>query len=212
MRSQVQILPLPLVTRPLLRIAIVSPTRQTLSIAENARELHNADVLLFRRRGIIAIAGRGEYSHAAMLAWWDSTPFLLEMRELRGGRAVTLKSQVQAYPGMIDVYRVASPVWSIKNAAVKAMKLKAGNRYSYANVLSAAALHLPFIRLIAKPDTNDVTATPDADDIPEFCSEAVANAYRWAGLDLVPNLADKVTEPSDLARSAVLAYQFTLEP
>ncbi len=89
------------------------------------------------------------------------------------------------------------------------MKLKAGNRYSYANVLSAAALHLPFVRLLAKPDTND---EPDSGDLPEFCSEAVANAYRWAGLDLVPNLADRMTEPSDLARSAVLAYQFTLEP
>ncbi len=79
----------------------MSPVRRLLSITDSARELHNADVLLFRRRGVIAIAGRGEYSHAGMLAWWDSVPFVLEMRELRGGRAVTLRSQVQAWPGSL---------------------------------------------------------------------------------------------------------------
>jgi hypothetical protein len=43
-----------------------------------------------------------------------------------------------------------------------------------------------------------------------FCSQAVARAYREGWRDLVPCLADRYTEPGDLARSALLQYQFTL--
>ena len=61
-------------------------------------------MLLFRRRGLIAIAGRGEHSHAAKAAWWGDDLFCLEVREWHGGRAVTLESQVAKFPGRIDVY------------------------------------------------------------------------------------------------------------
>jgi hypothetical protein len=33
--------------------------------------VRNGDLLLFRRRGLISIAGRGDHSHAAKAAWWD---------------------------------------------------------------------------------------------------------------------------------------------
>ena len=32
--------------------------------------VRDADLLLFRRRGLISIAGRGDHSHAAKAAWW----------------------------------------------------------------------------------------------------------------------------------------------
>jgi len=44
----------------------------------------------------------------------------------------------------------------------------------------------------------------DGDSSAPFCSEAVSRAWRLAGVDLVPNLADRYTEPGDLARSAHL--------
>ncbi len=34
-------------------------------------EIRDSDLLLFRRRGLISIAGRGDHSHAAKAAWWD---------------------------------------------------------------------------------------------------------------------------------------------
>ncbi len=37
---------------------------------EALRHLRDADLLLFRRRGLISIAGRGDHSHAAKAAWW----------------------------------------------------------------------------------------------------------------------------------------------
>jgi hypothetical protein len=35
----------------------------------------NGDLLLFRRRGLISIAGRGDHSHAAKAAWWSNDLF-----------------------------------------------------------------------------------------------------------------------------------------
>ena len=42
--------------------------------------------------------------------------------------------------------------------------------------------------------------------------EAVSRACRRGGVDPVPNLADRLTEPGDLARSAFFGYRFTLLP
>src|ERR1043165_2196205 len=92
-------------------------------------EILDGDLLLVRRRGLISIAGRGAHSHAAKAAWWRSSApavgrsrqpdalefamaagnrdilFCLEVRELHGGRAVTLSSQVKRFPGRIDVFQ-----------------------------------------------------------------------------------------------------------
>jgi hypothetical protein len=52
-----------------------------------------------------------------------------------------------------------------------------------------------------------------ADGRPPFCSQACAYADRVGGaVDPVRNLADRLTEPSDLARSPFYAYLFTLLP
>ena len=175
-------------------------------------QIADGDPLLFRRRGLISIAGRGVHAHAAMAAWWDTELFCLEIRELFGGRAVTLASQVERYPGRIDVYR-ANPTGRWRNydgpGAMRYMRGLAGCDYGYRNLAAASLLHLPWVRLCVKPSTDDAAANGK----PPFCSEAVARAHRiGGGVDPVPNLADRITEPADLARSAFYRYQFTLMP
>jgi len=87
----------------------VSPSQQRqlrfVPLAEAREQIADGDLLLFRRRSLIAIAGRGEHSHAAKAAWWGDELFCLEVREWHGGRAVTLASQVRRFPGRIDVHR-----------------------------------------------------------------------------------------------------------
>ena len=53
-------------------------------LAEAQGKIRDGDLLLYRRRGAISIAGRGEHCHAAKAAWWDGDLFCLEMR---GGTA-----------------------------------------------------------------------------------------------------------------------------
>jgi hypothetical protein len=174
--------------------------------------IRDGDLLLWRRRGPIAIAGRGEHSHAAKAAWWDGDLFVVETRAPYGGRAVTLSSQVRRYPGRIDVFET-NPLdrWPEyhRQGAARFMRRVAGAGYGYRGVLVAGLLHLPGVRWLAKPDVDDEAL----DRRPPFCSHACAMADRvGGGIDPVPHLADRITEPADLARSPFYRYRFTLIP
>jgi hypothetical protein len=181
-------------------------------LADAQARIADGDLLLFRRRGLIAIAGRGRHSHAAKAAWWGGDLFCVEVREWHGGRAVALASQVAKFPGCIDVFH-ANPAnrWPEydRARATTMMRRLAGCDYGYTAVLAAAMLHLPFIRMAARAETED-----DAiDRRPPFCSQACAMTDRiGGGVDPVPHLADRLTEPADLARSPFYEYVFTLIP
>jgi hypothetical protein len=179
---------------------------------EIREQIRDSDLLLFRRRGLISIAGRGDHSHAAKAAWWGKDLFCVEVREWLGGRAVTLSSQVRRFPGRIDVYRTNPddrwPEYD-RARATRAMRRLAGCDYGYTGVLLAALLHLPIIRLFVRADVNDDTITRR----PPFCSQACAMCDRLGGgVDPVSHLADALTLPSDLARSPFYTYLFTLLP
>jgi hypothetical protein len=189
----------------------ITPTRYA-PFADAKNQISNGDLLLFRRRSLISIAGRGTHSHAAKAAWWDGDLFCLEVREWHGGRAVTLESQVKRFPTRIDVYHTnPSNRWPEydRTRSTTMMRRLAGCDYGYAGVVAAAMLHLPFIRMAVRAATED-----DAiDRRPPFCSQACAMTDRLAGgVDPVPHLADRLTEPADLARSPFYEYAFTLVP
>jgi len=186
---------------------------------ENIRhKILDGDLLLFRKSrfgflsAAIATAGRGVHSHAGKAAWWRNNLFCLEVREFYGGRAVTLSSQVKKYPGRIDVFRPnADGQWRYYDPenSLEVMRRLAGSNYGYVNVKITALTHLPLIRWFVKPDKND--DNDHGRKRPPFCSQAVVMAERAAGVDPVPNLSDRFTEPSDLARSPFYKYLFTLE-
>jgi hypothetical protein len=176
------------------------------------RTMCDGDLLLFRRRSLIARAGRGIHSHAAKAAWWGSDLFCLEVREFCGGRAVTLSSQVRKFSGRIDVFEVNPehrwPEYDRAGAA-RFMRRLCGCPYGYAGVAWAGLLHLPVVRWFVRANMADRAF----DRRPPFCSQACAMADRMGGgVDPVPHLADRITEPADLARSSFYRYRFTLLP
>lgn len=184
----------------------------TIAKAKAGGFLPQASLLQFRGVGAIAraimVAGRGGYSHSAMVVYWWGDAYCCEARELKGCRAVTLASQVRRHSGRIDVYK---PDYTRENfhhcAAAKFMRRLAGRDYGYLAVAQAAVAHAPLLRCFFPPadDTDDLW-----DRRPPFCSQAVAMAYRAGGVDPVPNLADRMTEPNDLSRSAFFRYSCTL--
>jgi len=176
------------------------------------RLIRDGDLLLFRRRGLIAVAGRGIHCHAGKAAWWGEDLFLLEMVGFGGGRAVTLGNRVARRPGRIDVFE-ANPEerWPQydRAASTRFMRRLCGCPYGYLGLATAALLHLPVVRWFVRPVTDDEAV----DRRPPFCSHACAMADRLGGrVDPVPQLADRLTEPADLARSPFYAYRFTLMP
>jgi len=193
------------------RHACVTKNARTLQrpYAEVRGQIGNADVLLFRGGGIIPAAGRGVHRHAAMAAWWGSDLFCLETRSFRHARAVLLSHLVRRWPARIDVFRAnAGDRWRFDRCgAVAYMRRLTGLPYGWWNLLLVGLVHAPLLRWCVRPDLRDAHVARR----PPFCSQAVATACRLGGgVDPVPQLADRVTEPADLARSAFFSYQFTL--
>ena len=174
-------------------------------------KIRDGDLLLFRpRRGLfgrlIAKAGRSDYSHAGMAAWWQRRLMCLETVQGRGGRAVLLSNLVREYPGRIDVYSAEANGQPFdRRAAVEAMIEITGRPYGWPSLVWVALVHLAVVRLFVRPNTDDA-----ANGSLPFCSQAVSRACRAGGVDPVPRLADRATEPGDLARSRFFSFLCTL--
>ena len=198
--------------------------------------IQEADVLLFRGDGLsswlIKRYGGGVHSHAGMAHWDGDNLECVEFREFKGGRSVSLKTQVDSHPDNIDIFRPARRLeynefksWpenkdgrSIKakhsstnhrpafdsNKITDTMINLTGLPYGWKNFWKLAKHYLPFCRLAPQNMKDD-------DPMNVFvCSTAVAFAYRQSYVDPVPYLADSAVMPADLARSALFKYQFTI--
>ena len=200
---------------------------------EAEQYIKEGDVLLFRGRGLsswlIKRYGSGVHSHAAMAHWDNDNLECIEFREFKGGRAVSLKSQVETHPDNIDIFRPARQIHSMNfsgwpenmeaydreeqidifnedtaKEVTDVMSQLTGLPYGWKNIWKLAKHYLPFARL-AKQNIKD------DDPMNVFvCSTAVAYAFRKAYIDPVPYLADSAVMPADLARSALFKYQFTI--
>ncbi len=133
------------------------------NLSDVAAEIRDGDLLLFRGRGLVArmigVAGRSNYTHAARAVWWGNDLFCCEVRELKGGRAVTLESQTRKFAGLIDVFEVnPSARWREfdRHGAVRYIRRLAGCDYGYRGVLLAA---LEFAKLLAAAETRGFHGT-----------------------------------------------------
>jgi hypothetical protein len=191
---------------------------------EMRHKIRDADLLLFRRRDrlarLISVAGRSQYVHAAMAGWWNDRLMCVEMTS-GGGRAQLLSNLVARWPGVIDVYAIQEGRGTretfSRQRALTAMIGITGIRYGWVNLVRAALLHLPLVRFLVRPEENDAGGNESRNSeskvphaLPPFCSQAVSASMRAGGMDPVPNLADRLTEPGDLARSAICQYCCTL--
>lgn len=169
--------------------------------------LEPGDCLAFRRAGLIAIFGRSPYSHIGMVDVHGGVPLVIEMRGT-GGRIVTLFSQVEQRDGLIDLMKVDTARYPEFNrsAATNYMRMLAGQRYGWASLARAALVHLPLLRLWFRASIYDNGSGLTIRRRP-FCSDAYSAACRVAGVDPVPSLADRHTEPGDLGRSLLFPVE-----
>lgn len=192
------------------------PKRRTLCYSAARRKIRHGDLLLFPYRGlmgrVIAAAGRSPYSHAALAAWWQGRLMVLEVRQFRGGRAVLFSRMLRRGP--IDVFASDAEGRGFdRRRAVGRMLGHTGQPYGWRALLRCALAHAPLLRWCLRPMHDEAEApleTAAAGDLPPFCSMAVAAAVRAGGVDPVPHLADRWTEPGDLARSRFFYYRFTV--
>ena len=181
--------------------------------------IQEADILLFRGNGFISWLikryGSGVHSHVGIAHWDSGNLQCVEFREFKGGRSVSLKTQVDNNPFGIDVFRAAEAIDygnvsylmddSIRSEITSTMLKLTGLPYGWRNIWKLVKHYLPLCRL-APQNIKDNNATKIF-----VCSTASAYAYRTAYVDPVPYLADASVTPADLARSALFQYKFTIQ-
>jgi hypothetical protein len=156
----------------------------------------------------IMVGGRGKYSHVGTFLWIDHELYIHEFREFIGCRLVRADREVRQYPGRID-HRQPRGVSYEQRQRVRSRALsKLGKRYDWGGILKAGRYHLPGLRWFVSVDEDDSKLT--GPDDPEHCSYCRADLWCSVDNDLVPELANRITEPNDIARAE--AYVCTLMP
>lgn len=193
-----------------------------LSYNEAMPLLREADVLLFRNPGFPSIGWaicaytKGIHSHVGMVSLSCGDPMLIEQREFKGGRSVSLETQINSHG--IDVYRICPKITlpdgtnlefsdDTALAITSTARHITGKPYGWNNIWGIFKTYAPFIRLLyaGKESSDDKEANAFV------CSTVVAHSYRRHFTDLCPTLPDDVTTPSDLPRSGLLRYMFTIK-
>jgi hypothetical protein len=116
-----------------------------LPLSEAVLHIKSADHLLFRGKGLVS-RGISAYTldphtHAAKASWANGQLECVEVREFKGGRIVTLLSQVENFPGQIDVFRsndIGLPEWTdeeFRERYVKPLNGHRDQRYKYKELI-----------------------------------------------------------------------------
>ena len=194
--------------------------------------LKEGDIILFRNDGwvswFIQRASEGKYSHVGIVSGhgangdtiWECVEFL----EGKGGRTVNLERYIDQYKGSLDVFRpseikrtiayhetlgvIQTDIKLYPKKVTNIMRRMTGLPYGWKRIAWIAQHKLPFLRLFYSMDS--VIDDSKSDLIYPVCSTAIAYAFSKTGFDLVHHRADNYTEPSDIARSPLLNYLFTL--
>ena len=205
--------------------------KKFLSYTQAEKLLEEGDVLLFEGKSIFSFfitrVGEGKHSHVAIASIHNNNGNSLweciEFKEWKGGRTINLERYVKN--NRIDVYRpnpkdinllYNKDLGIIEESSVEfdgkkvtnTMRKMTGLPYGWKRILWIAQHKIPFLRLFYSVDSIVDDSTREL--VYPVCSTAVAYSYSKAEFDLVPNRNDKWTEPSDIARSALLNYMFTI--
>lgn len=201
-------------------------------------QIYTGDVAGLRNHGPIEATSQSPWTHFGVCVHALDTLWLAEVREFKGGRLVTLSSQVKGYPGQWDIFRPTCPPHVARTAA-QLIARQAGHPYGWQSVARAFLLRLNLCRAAVRvavdacewsqadtpqklleldrwlnPDTSDTSKPSDWDE-PKHCSQTVAWGFRLAARDfspfdwdLVPHKHDRYIEPADLGHSAALQLKF----
>jgi hypothetical protein len=154
---------------------------------------------------LIGCFGRSGVSHAAMLRREGSGWRVMESLQWHGVRERPLEDYVREEPGRILWLQLNhAHFWEFgQMTAVSAFRRLFGRRYGWWHLVYVGLVHLPVGRLLIPFFLKSIQNDYEHDRWPPFCSEAVSYAMRAGGVDPVPNLGDRWTEPGDLLRSNV---------
>lgn len=196
-------------------------------------DIKEGDILLFRGNSIVSrfinVYGGGLHSHVALASWHNGGSGILEcleFKEWKGSRATLLETQVKQNDGLIDVFRPSSSYFNLtfneKTGIIKEEKVEfdgkavtncmrriTGLPYGYRRIWWIAQHKLPFLRFFYNI-SKTIEDENGGELIHPVCSTALSSCFSKCNYDLVKNKHYNWTEPSDISRSNLLNYLFTL--
>jgi hypothetical protein len=186
-------------------------------VYKSTSEIVAGDVLLFRANNwigwFISHFGGGIHSHVGIAHVNNEVPSIVEMREFVGYRDAPLS----IYSGnTIDVFRPIPGFCSNDGryitydaqCAINYMMGLKELKYGWKRIWLMAKVNLPFIRWFTRVQIDDEFANSY---IYPVCSTAVTTAINRCFADCCPFKPDVYVQPCDLAKSALLQYQFTVK-
>lgn len=184
---------------------------------EVLKRISEGYVIQFRGSGLVSswikMVTGGIHSHTAMVVRKDDGSLAVaEMREFKGGRITSLYEQWQSHAGSMDFYRPCVERYPELNLhdTSEAMKFLANNAsYSYFNLAKILVRKLPILWRFFDRGIEDESVI-NVDDRSWHCSDSVAAAYQFGGVDPVPWMPSDLVSPNDLTKSLLFEYQFSL--
>jgi hypothetical protein len=211
---------------PMSSMNVLEERLSPLAYAEARPRIRDGDLLLFRPTSfwgwLIAVGTvnpmawvrvlmgwqRPRHCHAARAIWWRRSLWAVQQTANPYRHLERLSGVVRRWPGVIDVYQLR-PRYEKKYDRIRACEVHKSiclKHYGWYNLLRLVPRHLPLLRRLLPRDGND----QERSKWPPFCSMACSMSDRAGGIDPCPNLADRETEPHDLAESPCYAYRLTL--
>jgi uncharacterized protein YycO len=164
-------------------------------------ELRTADILCFRGRGLfsalIRSLTRSVYSHAGLVYVFEGRVYCLEAVG-SGVRLVLMSLLKRHYEGGIDAFEVLGVTEDQRRGVIGFAFQQLGKGYDNPALLRFLWYLLLGRRRRARPDRR------------WFCSEIVAEAWRFQGIRLSERAA-RYTSPQDIATSPNVGFRFTIK-
>lgn len=192
-------------------------TFKYVSLEEALQQVKPGDLIQYRGKGLVAswikLVTGGVHSHSAMVVDdWNGELIVGEMREFKGGRLDTLKNHYKKYQGQMDVYGVNLdhfPEMDLEASMWAMYQIAMFGKYSYSNLLRILVRKVPFLwRAFDRGFSDDFNVR--VEDKRWHCSGSVAASYQYGGVDPVPNMPNDLVAPTDLSRSLLFKYKFSL--
>lgn len=192
-----------------------------LPIYEINTALKEADILLFKAPSFprlgwwISKYTNSPYSHIGLVHFIDKEAYCIEFKEFIGCRIYKLSDYVKEDCGKIDVFRTVRAIYyydmlhhftsKTSQSITEDAKKFIGQKYGWYLIAMLIWVYIPIIRLFSKIHIVDIENPRTF-----VCSTFVSYLWRKHFIDPVSFLPDSYTKPSDVARSAIFKYIYTL--
>lgn len=191
-----------------------------LSLAQ-INQLKEADILLFKAPPFpklgwwVSKYTNSLYSHVGLVHFINNIPYCIEFKEFKGCRIYPLVDYIKEECEQIDVFRTVKYMtyedhsysfnYKVAKCITQDAKNFIGKKYGWNLIFMLIRVYIPIVRFFTPLHVLDIEHPRGF-----VCSTFISYLWRKHFVDPVSFLPDTFTKPSDIARSPIIQYMYTL--